>query len=170
MARIFIIGFPGSGKTALAVELANLLGWNAVDLDQRIEEKTGHRIHHIFEEYGESHFRKWEQQILESVLDTEGIVVSTGGGTPCFFDNMDRMKNAGICVYLKASEKELFQWLLEEPGSRPLIKGKTNAELEKWISETLIIREPFYNKAQIIVTTEDFNAEAIRLRLPKSLA
>jgi shikimate kinase len=166
--RIFLIGFPGSGKSAMAVELSALLGWKAIDLDKVIESVCGKSIAQIFEEDGEDVFRNREHEALKYVIGMDEVVISTGGGTPCFFDNMERMRKDGVCIYLKASREQLYHWLSEDPGDRPLIRHKSGPELHKWIDETLSAREHFYLQSQHIVATDGINAQMIKELLTNS--
>ncbi len=151
MKRIYIIGFTGTGKTRLAGELAGLTGRKHIDLDQWIEERTGQTISEIFATSGEAFFREAEQKALKEVMQSEDVVISTGGGTPCFFDNMDQMLKTGVCIYLKSKPDQLFSWLMHNSAHRPLIAGLSGDELMEWIRNELNLREPFYQRAQLCI-------------------
>lgn len=150
MERIFIVGYMGSGKTTVGKQLAKTLSLSFVDLDAYIENKFRKSVSALFAEKGEDNFRKIESQALFEVSEYEDVIISTGGGTPCFFNNMEVMNRAGITVYLKATPEDLASHLLESKTVRPLISGKPKEELIPFITEHLSHRESFYMQAQII--------------------
>lgn len=151
MIRVILVGYMGSGKTTVGRQLANALGVQFYDLDWYIETRFHKRVAEIFAEKGEEGFRDMERRMLHEVAEFEDVVLSCGGGTPCFFDNMDYMNSLGETLYLKASPEVLAQHLRMGRTERPLIKGKTPEELEQYIKESLAVREPFYSKAKHIV-------------------
>lgn len=157
MSRIYLIGYMGTGKTTLGKELSVQLDTRFIDLDHHIQEVYGKTIAELFDEYGESGFREIEHKTLQEVSALESAVISTGGGTPCFFDNMELMNKNGITMYLKASPQALASRLSipEHKMKRPLIKDMDDKDLLDFISNNLTIREQFYTKAQIIFETED---------------
>ena len=120
--KVYLIGFMGSGKTTTGLKLASLLGWEFKDLDKNIEENTGMTIPEIFSHHGEAYFREVESRILRSVEPVKNTVISTGGGTPCYSDNMDFMLNTGLTIYLKLNAGQLKSRLSDSNGERPLIK------------------------------------------------
>ncbi len=127
------------------------LGLSFYDLDWYIEMRFHRTVAQIFEEKGEDGFRQMERNMLREVAEFENIVLSCGGGTPCFFDNMDYMNSLGETVYLKATPEVLATHLKMGKVVRPLIKGKTDEELIRYIHESLAEREVFYKKAKHIV-------------------
>lgn len=151
MIRVILVGYMGSGKTTVGRQLANALGVQFYDLDWYIETRFHKKVAEIFAEKGEEGFRDMERRMLHEVAEFEDVVVSCGGGTPCFFDNMDYMNSLGETLYLKATPEVLAQHLKMGRTERPLIKGKTPEELEQYIRESLAAREPFYSKAKHIV-------------------
>ena len=151
MIRVILVGYMGSGKPTVGRQLANALGVQFYDLDWYIETRFHKRVAEIFAEKGEEGFRDMERRMLHEVAEFEDVVLSCGGGTPCFFDNMDYMNSLGETLYLKASPEVLAQHLRMGRTERPLIKGKTPEELEQYIKESLAAREPFYSKAKHIV-------------------
>ena len=151
MIRVILVGYMGAGKTTVGRQLANALGVQFYDLDWYIETRFHKRVAEIFAEKGEEGFRDMERRMLHEVAEFEDVVLSCGGGTPCFFDNMDYMNSLGETLYLKASPEVLAQHLRMGRTERPLIKGKTPEELEQYIKESLAAREPFYSKAKHIV-------------------
>lgn len=151
MIRVILVGYMGSGKTTVGRQLANALGVQFYDLDWYIETRFHKKVAEIFAEKGEEGFRDMERRMLHEVAEFEDIVLSCGGGTPCFFDNMDYMNSLGETLYLKTTPEVLAQHLRMGRTERPLIKGKSPAELEQYIQESLAAREPFYSKAKHIV-------------------
>lgn len=151
MTRIMLVGYMGSGKTTVGRQLAMSLGLSFYDLDWYIEMRFHRTVAQIFEEKGEDGFRQMERSMLREVAEFENIVLSCGGGTPCFFDNMDYMNTLGETVYLKATPEVLATHLKMGKVVRPLIKGKTDEELIRYIHESLTQREVFYKKAKHIV-------------------
>lgn len=151
MKSIIIIGYMGAGKTTVGKALAKELGVMFYDLDWYIESRMRKTVKQIFDEIGEEGFRKIERNMLHEVAEFENVVVSCGGGTPCFFDNMDYMNQLGETIYLKASLETLHTHLKMGKGVRPLLLNKTPEEVEIFIREQLKLREPFYNKAKHII-------------------
>lgn len=151
MKRIILIGYMGSGKTTVGRALAKELGLPFYDLDWYIESRMRKKVSQIFAERGEEGFRQIEQNMLHEVAEFEDVVVSCGGGTPCFFDNMDYMNSQAQVVWLKATPEVLHRHLLMGKGDRPLLKGKTPDELIVFIREQLAYREQFYSKARYVL-------------------
>lgn len=151
MKSIIIIGYMGAGKTTVGKALAKELGVMFYDLDWYIESRMRKTVKQIFEEMGEEGFRHIEHNMLHEVAEFENVVVSCGGGTPCFFDNMDYMNQAGETIYLKASPETLHAHLKMGKGVRPLLLNKTPEEVDVFIREQLKQREPFYEKAKHII-------------------
>lgn len=151
MKSIIIIGYMGAGKTTVGKALAKELGVMFYDLDWYIESRMRKTVKQIFDEIGEEGFRIIERNMLHEVAEFENVVVSCGGGTPCFFDNMDYMNQLGETIYLKASPETLHTHLKMGKGVRPLLLNKTPEEVEIFIREQLKLREPFYNKAKHII-------------------
>ena len=156
---IYLIGFMGSGKSTLGKHLAKALGWKFIDLDDYFEQKFRTTVPLFFKEFGETGFRDAERTTLEDTKDMTKTVIAAGGGTPCFFDNMNFMNQNGITLYIKVSPEELAYRLKISKTVRPLIIGKTGEELTEYIREKLTEREPFYNKAQIIADGEKLDID-----------
>jgi len=157
--KLYLVGYPGSGKTTIGKLLARKLNRSFIDMDEFIENRYRKTISAIFEEKGEAGFREIEHRVLQEVSSFENAVISTGGGLPCFFDNMDIMNRTGITVYLKAEVDELFGRLSFDKQKRPLIKGKSPEELRSFIEENLKKRELFYNRAKIIYEVRNRSAK-----------
>lgn len=156
MKRIFLIGYMGSGKTSMGIKLAENLGLTFVDMDHHIEEKYHKTVSQIFEESGQDAFRKMEQSCLHEVAEFENCVIATGGGAPCFYDNMTFMNAHGLTVYLNLSSEQLAARLeMSRAGKRPLIANKQGDELRQFIAEGLSAREVFYKQAKVSVSGTD---------------
>jgi shikimate kinase len=154
LAPIFIVGFMGVGKSTLGKRLADEKDLPFVDLDRWIEASEGKSINQIFDEGGESYFRELETNYLRD-LPLMPSIVATGGGTPCFHENMKWMLNNGYVIYLKASEEKIYAHLLKDGlVQRPMLKNKQHHELKGWISKLMKEREKFYLMANEILTIE----------------
>ena len=148
MTRIFLLGYMGAGKTTLGRALAAELGLQFIDLDCYIEERFRKTISQIFVEKGEEEFRNIERRMLHEVGEFEDVIISTGGGTPCFFDNVEYMNAQGTTVFLDVPVERLFIRLSIARHKRPLIREKNDEELRTFIAEQLGKRLPHYSKAQ----------------------
>ena len=148
MIRIFLTGYMGAGKTTLGKAFARKMNIPFIDLDWYIEERFHKTVGELFTERGEAGFRELERNMLHEVAEFENVIISCGGGTPCFFDNMEYMNRQAQTVYLKASPDVLFQHLKMGKVERPLLKDKTEEEMKQYIRDSLAIREPFYSRAQ----------------------
>ena len=158
--RIYVIGFMGSGKTTTGIKLAGLLGWSFTDLDRSIEAHTGLTIPEIFSRHGETWFRNVESEILRNQGSNPNTVISTGGGTPCYADNMNYMLETGLTIYLRLTPTQLKSRLSGTHGERPLIKDLGTEGLLSFIKEKLAIREKWYNMSEL-----SFNGFNTDLRL-----
>lgn len=138
----------GSGKTTVGKALSKQTGMMFYDLDWYIESRMHTTVSKLFEERGEEAFRKIEYNMLHEVAEFEDVIISCGGGTPCFFDNMEYLNQQGDVVYLKATPDVLYKHLLMAKVERPLLKGKSPEELIAYITEHLKERAPFYEKAR----------------------
>lgn len=157
MIPIFLIGYMGSGKTTIGKFVAKEIGYRFVDMDAVIEEQQGQTITQIFAERGEQEFRLLEQKCLHELSQNKDIIISTGGGAPCFFDNMSFMNEHGHTIYLQLTAEELAQRLeLIGISKRPILAGKNSEELRIFIAEALRVREPFYSQAKFSISGEIF--------------
>lgn len=148
MRRIILVGYMGSGKTTLGKALSKATGMMFYDLDWYIENRMRKSVSQIFAERGEEAFRQMEYNMLHEVAEFEDVIISCGGGTPCFFDNMDYMNQQGDVVYLKATPETLYKHLLMAKVERPLLKDKSPEELIVYITQHLNERAPYYEQAR----------------------
>ena len=148
MKRIVLIGYMGSGKTTVGKALAKEIGLPFYDLDWYIESRMRKKVSQIFAERGEEGFRVIERNMLHEVAEFEDVVISCGGGTPCFFDNMDYLNQQAQVVFLRCEPEVLKEHLLMGKGDRPLLKGKSAEERIGFIRQQLEYREPYYLKAK----------------------
>ena len=155
--RIYIIGFMGSGKTTTGKKLAAGLQWAFIDLDREIEAAAGKTISEIFSESGEENFRKMEADKLQKLDIKEDTVISVGGGTPCFSDNMHFMNKTGIVVYLRMTPGQLKSRLSPDCDKRPLLMNINENDRYRYISEKLSERDIYYNKASVIEDAINLN-------------
>jgi shikimate kinase len=154
MKRIFLVGFMGAGKTTLGKALARRMGLSFIDTDNFIENRYHKKVSEIFSLNGEEYFRTVEHTILREISEFENIVVSTGGGLPCFNDNMKLMNRAGITVFLDLSPQALASRLQTSKTVRPVLQGRTGHELSTFIENTLSARRPFYTLSKILFDVE----------------
>lgn len=159
--RVFLIGFMGSGKSYSGKRLAAALGCDFYDLDALIEDREGASVAWIFEEKGETYFRELERQTLHETSNRERAVISCGGGTPCFFDNMDWMNAQGVTVWLDPPAELVLRRLQRKPHKRPLLAGlETDEQWLAFIAKKMEERRPFYSRAQIVYRQEGEDANA----------
>ena len=160
--RIYLIGYMGCGKSTLGRRLSKYLNLQFIDMDHYIEERNYKTIPQIFAEEGESEFRKKERKALEELSEFTDVVIATGGGAPCFFDNIGLMNNTGKTIYMNIDPKILANRLLKSKNERPLIKGKSREELVVFIDDTLKKRNVFYNLAKFQITRRDIDLEELK--------
>jgi shikimate kinase len=159
--RIYIIGFMGSGKSTFGKRLALRMNYSFIDMDSLIEEEAGMPIGKIFDEKGEDEFRKMEHEVVLRTSKMESVVVSTGGGVPCFFDNMDIINRNGISIYLKMTSDDLLKRLKGSKYERPLIRDLSTDEMADYIKKKLREREPYYLKSKYVIDGKDPDIEEI---------
>ena len=147
MLRLFLIGFMASGKTTLGRALAEDLGLTFIDTDHYLESRYRQTITQLFTTRGEDAFRLLERTILHEVSDFEDVVIATGGGTPCHFDNMDHMNAYGTTVHLVCPPDVIVTRLRLSHTPRPLVAGMTDDMLRSYVADTLTARLPYYTRA-----------------------
>ena len=171
--KIFLTGYMGSGKSIVGEQLAKQLSYSFVDLDDQIEIIEENSINDIFEEKGELYFRKLEAKILQDVLDeTADMVISLGGGTPCYGDNMEAIDQApdAKSFYLRASVGVLVDRLFPEKMHRPVISHlETRDALEEFIGKHLFERAYFYNQSDYIINVDELEPGEIVKRILEKL-
>lgn len=161
MAKIFLTGYMGSGKTSAGKTLATQLGYEFIDLDKFVEQEYKMTIPEIFSSKGEKEFRAMEHNALKKVIEKENTVVACGGGTPCYYNNMEMMNNNGTTVYLKMSADSLVNRLMNAKDKRPLILNKDEKQLREFVNRQLEKREDTYHQAQYIVKGKDLNVKEL---------
>lgn len=161
MSRIFLIGFMGCGKTTWGKKLSAASGHAFIDLDNALEAEAGMSVAEYFATHSEEAFRELESKVLKETEYPENVIVSTGGGLPCFFDNMDWMNSHGQSLYIKHSPKTLADRLENARIKRPLVQGKSGDELVNFISQKLAEREMYYEQATHIVNGITISAEGL---------
>ena len=165
--KVVLVGLPGSGKSTFGRQLAQELGFPFLDLDQQIEEKYLKKIPEIFSIYGEGKFREWETETLSDLLDRDtSFILASGGGAPCFNDNMELINSKSISVYLDVPLESISQRLqASKVQNRPMFLGLDQGEIILKLKSLLVSREYFYNQAKIKLSGEDFSAELLMYEL-----
>ena len=159
--KIFLTGFMGSGKSLLGKMLAEKLDLAFLDLDAFLEEMAGHSISEIFSRQGEKAFRTLEAEALRHTAPMERTVIATGGGTPCYHQNMEWMNDHGVSIFLDVSTDLLSTRLQADLGLRPLIAGKTEEELAGFINTKLAARRVFYEQSHFVCHANDSADELV---------
>lgn len=157
--RVFLVGYMGCGKSTLGRWLSSDLKWRFLDMDDFIEKKQGRTISQIFEDEGEAAFRKMEQDAITELSQEENVIIATGGGAPCFFDNVEKMNAAGLSIYMKLTPQTIFNRVKGATKTRPLLASLSESELLAFITEKLEEREPFYMKCNVIADAESLDVE-----------
>ena len=160
--HIILVGFMCSGKTTYGKLLASAIDMPFIDMDKYIATKEDKSINRIFSEKGEPYFRQLEHETLVELLKSPPMVIAAGGGTPCFYNNMELMNNSGQTVYLQANTEVLFEWIKNSRVNRPLLKGKTNYELFEYIENLLEQRKQFYEQARLTISATGFDASELK--------
>lgn len=164
--KIFLVGYMGCGKSTKAKQMAAKLACGVVDLDAAITDRHTKSIAEIFAVQGEAGFRRIETVMLKNYPYPENCVIATGGGLPCFFDNMEWMNENGITIYLKMEPSQLVS-RLGKREKRPLIAGMDDEQLLEFIKLKLEEREQFYNKAKLTVNAFDLDVEKLYQQLER---
>jgi len=159
--RVFLIGYMGSGKTTLGKKIAQKLNLKFIDSDKFIEESEQSTIPLIFNNNGEEKFREIESNAIKKITEQDNVIVSTGGGTPCFQNNLELLMLKGTVVYLQMKPAFLADRLINSKQNRPLILGKGKEELLQFIENHIKEREPFYQQAHFTIDAANLNAQKI---------
>jgi shikimate kinase len=165
MEKVILVGYMGAGKTLLGKSIAEKLGIRFINSDSDIEQQTGMSVGQLFEQFGENHFRNLEKEYLSSLDVEESFVLATGGGTPCYNNQMDVLNSLGTTIYLQCSNETLFSRLKHERDHRPLIAGLSDEELRESINIRMKQREAIYQLAQFTIIEEEQKTETIIHRL-----
>lgn len=166
--KVFLIGYMGAGKTTLGKALAGKLKVPFIDMDAVLEQREGKSISRLFEELGEDGFRKKERNALQASVFPENFVMATGGGAPCFYDNMDWMNREGLTVYLRAQPEEIARRLEDQRQQRPLLRTVKKEDLAGFIGQRIAQREGFYMQAQIVLEGNDLTPQQLLDSLKKA--
>lgn len=157
MAKFFLIGYMGSGKSTAGEKLAAKLNYDFIDLDKFIESEYKQTIPEIFATKGEKEFRAMEHNALKKLIEKDNLIIACGGGTPCYYENIELMNNNGVTVYIKMSVDMLVSRLMNAKVKRPLIENKTEKELHAFVNRQLEKREDIYHQAQYTVKGKDLD-------------
>lgn len=161
--KIFLVGYMGCGKTTMGERLSAALGLDFVDLDDYIVDAEGRSIPLIFEHEGEAGYRGIERRCLQEIINYEDeIVVATGGGTPCFYDNMALMNDSGLTIYLQMDVPSLRYRLEHSKSERPLLENLMENELEAFIKFHLEERKEFYEEAKLTISGLGFSDKKLQ--------
>lgn len=153
--KIFLIGFMGSGKTHWGRLLSQKLGIPFFDLDEQVTGHAGKSIPEIFEKEGEEHFRLMEKEVLHIITEShDSFVMACGGGSPCYFNNIDYMNQSGTTVWINTPPETLFDRLMKEKEKRPLIKALSDEQLRSFIIKKFADRKIYYEQAAIMMDEE----------------
>ncbi len=169
MNRIYLIGFMGSGKSRMGRELSKKMNIQNIDLDKFIESSMFMTIPEIFAKYGEEGFRKIEHEKLMELSAFENVIISTGGGAPCFYNNMEVMNQTGITLFLNPTIEMLVYRLLRSKNKRPLIEGMGKEELTPFIQEKLKDRLPFYEQATLVIDPNEVKTKKVIKKIEKQI-
>lgn len=167
--RIYLVGYMGAGKTTTARRLAHQLGWEVADTDALFEEKYKISVNDFFNKYDEPLYRKLESAVLKETENLENVVVATGGGTACYFDNMDWMNSHGLTVFMRISPQAAVDRVIHSRHKRPLAIGKTEEELTEFVAQHYTSRMPFYEQARITIKSEDLDLENLTKTIKENL-
>lgn len=155
--RIFLIGFMASGKSFLGRLWADDNNMPFYDLDLLIEEEERMSVEKIFSTYGEDYFREKEAAVLRNTDRFENAIIACGGGTPCFFDNMQWMNKNGLTVFLNESIEQIYHHIKNDKKIRPLITAQDGTDLQEFIKNKLSERTPVYNECKLILNPHQLN-------------
>lgn len=158
--RLYIVGYMASGKTTFGRALASDLGWDFIDLDEEIERSEGRSVARIIEEEGVAAFREKESKALKSTAALKHTVIACGGGTPCFFDNMEFMTLHGMSLWLLASPERIAERIIAAGPTRPLVAGMERDALVAHVKRHLLQRQPYYARANWRLSGERLEDEA----------
>ncbi|HUX85046.1 MAG TPA: shikimate kinase [Chitinophagaceae bacterium] len=157
--KVYLLGFMGSGKTFWGARLSERLGFPYIDLDAALVDQEGLTVARIFESRGETYFRQVERDLLRGISTQETFVMSCGGGTPCFFDNIEFMNGQGITIWLDPGLDLLLERIQRKKSKRPLVASLSGDALRDYVVSKLEERRPFYSRATHRVDPDQMNPE-----------
>ena len=161
--QIVLVGFPGCGKTTIGKKLGRFLDLDFLDLDEIIEQKEQQSVAGIFNNKGEDYFRKTEHELLQQIFRSENrFVLAVGGGTPCFYDNMDMINRYAVSIFLNVPVNILISRIMQNPQKRPLFGRLSESEIKTSVKDMFTRRLPFYEKANIHIQNPDKSSKSIR--------
>lgn len=163
--RIFLVGFMFSGKSTVGKLLAKSMGYEHIDTDHMFESLYNISINDFFEKYGQDLFRELEHKLLLTLIEKDNIVISTGGGLPCFHNNMELIKQNGISIHINMSFKSIIHRQKKSKKNRPLLKNKSQEEIEIFLQDLLAKRIDIYNQSNIIIKGEDLNIKELKEKI-----
>ncbi|WP_448520000.1 shikimate kinase [Rhodoflexus sp.] len=169
-SRIYLIGMPGSGKTTLGKQLAGKIAYHFVDLDDLIAEQAQMSIADIFAQKGEAYFRELEKEALHSTFKMSRTIVATGGGTPCFFDNMEQINTHGLAVFINVPLSLIAGRIERQQQERPLLASESAEHILEKLKELYQKRFPYYDQAEVAISGLDLNADYIYNKIHKYLS
>ncbi|MDO5760698.1 MAG: shikimate kinase [Bacteroidota bacterium] len=163
--KIVLVGYMYAGKTTVGKRIANMLNFSFVDTDKRVEEICLQSVEEIFDRVGEEYFRQKEREVFLSLLKEDNIVIATGGGLPCYKDNMNLINLYCKSIYLELSPAQIFSRLNKSNNIRPLLKNIKSEDRLEFIETSLQARESFYRKADITLSALSINKEELEKRI-----
>ena len=163
--RIFLVGFMFSGKSTVGKLLAKSMGYEHIDTDHMFESLYNISINDFFEKYGQDLFRELERKLLLTLIEKDNIVISTGGGLPCFHNNMELIKQNGISIHINMSFKSIIHRQKKSKKNRPLLKNKSQEEIEIFLQDLFAKRIDIYNQSNIIIKGEDLNIKELKEKI-----
>tara|TARA_B100000401_G_scaffold284780_1_gene194637 strand:- start:313 stop:810 length:498 start_codon:yes stop_codon:yes gene_type:complete len=159
---IFLLGFMGAGKTTIGRDLANSMNFKFIDLDEYIEKKENSTVFDIFNKKGEKHFRHLEHYSLKELILLNNIVIATGGGTPCFFDNISIMNKYGLTIYINVDYQTLLSRIKKTKDKRPLLKNIDDKQMLNFITKKVTEREIYYKQSKKIVNYKNLSIDKLK--------
>lgn len=166
---IVLLGYMFTGKTTMGKSLAKRLNYDFFDTDTEIERTYHYTVEDIFKKFGEQVFRNMEKKALGTLLKKDNVVIACGGGLPCFFDNMQEIKDNAISIYLKMDTGQIMSRYQKSKARRPLLMNKTEDEVREYIQESLEERQQYYTQADMVVNAFDLTPQRLETELENFL-
>lgn len=160
--RIILIGYMGTGKSTIGKKLSEELGLPFFDTDTIIEKNQKMTVYQLFETIGEDNFRELEKKVIHEMQNHQSFVLATGGGLPCYNDNIQFLNELGLTIYIKNSTEELVKRLIIDKDNRPLLKNKNEEELYNFVKSNLEVREQFYNQSKVVLTSNNHDLQSLK--------